>query len=115
MALLTVRSITAAGAAIARAAVSSSDTIDGSAIGDRGLVLDVNNASGGSINVTIGDPGTTPAGNPASGTPAGRVVAVPAASQRQIFVGPRNVDPATGVATVSYSATTSVTAEVYRY
>lgn len=115
MALLTVRTITAAGAAVARTAVSASDTIDGGAIGDRGVVLDVNNGSGGSINVTVGDPGLTPAGNPASGSPAGRVIAVPAGQQRQIYIGPKNVDPSTGVATITYSATTSVTAEAYRY
>lgn len=115
MALLTVRTISAAGSAVSRSAVAASDTISGSDIAERGVVLDVNNASGGSINVTIGDPGQTPAGNPATGTPAGRVVAVPAGAQRQIYVGPRNVDPSTGVATVTYSAQTSVTAEAYRY
>ena len=115
MALLAVRTITAAGAAITRSAVSASDTIDGGQIGDRGVVLDVNNGSGSSINVTIGDPGLTPAGNAAAGSPAGRVVAVPAGAQRQIYVGPKNVDPSTGVATITYSATTTVTAEAYRY
>jgi hypothetical protein len=79
------------------------------------VILDVNNASGGSINVTVGDPGTTPAGNPASGSPAGRVVAVPAGAQRDIYISPRNVDPSTGVVTVTYSSTTSVTAECTRY
>lgn len=115
MALMTVRTISTAGAAINRTAVASTDTINGGDIGGRGVVLDVNNASASSINVTIGDPGVTPAGNPASGTPAGRVVAVPAGAQRQIYVGPKNVDPATGVATITYSATASVTAEAYRY
>lgn len=115
MALLTVRSIVATGAAIARSAVAASDTIAGSVIADRGVVLDVSNASGSSINVTISDPGTTPAGNPASGSPAGRVVAVGAGAQKQIFVGPKNVDPATGFATITYSAQATVTAEAYRY
>jgi hypothetical protein len=115
MALLTVRTFQAAGGAIARIAVNSTDTISGSDIGDRGVILDVNNASGGSINVTVGDPGTTPAGNAASGSPAGRVVAVPAGAQRDIYISPRNVDPATGVATITYSSTTSVTAECTRY
>lgn len=115
MALLSVRTITTTGAAINRSAVAASDTIDGGQIGHRGVVLDVNNASGGSINVTISDPGFTPAGNPASGTPAGKVTAVPAGAQRQIWIGPGNVDPATGVATITYSAQTSVTAEAYRY
>lgn len=115
MALLTVRTITASGAAVARTAVAASDTISGNDIADRGVILDVNNASAGSINVTVGDPGQTPAGNPASGTPAGRVIAVPAGGQRQIYIGPKNVDPATGVVTITYSAQTSVTAEAYRY
>lgn len=115
MALLSVRTFSPTGGAISRIAVNSSDTIDGGQIGDRGVVLDVNNASGSSINVTIGDPGTTPAGNAAAGSPAGRVIAVPAGTQRDIYVGPRNVDPSSGVATITYSAVTSVTAEVTRY
>lgn len=115
MALLSVRTFSASGGAISRVAVNTTDTISGDAIGDRGVILDVNNASGGSINVTIGDPGTTPAGNAAAGSPAGRVVAVPAGQQRDIYISPRNVDPATGVVTITYSSATSVTAEATRY
>jgi hypothetical protein len=111
MALLTVTTVPAAGAVTALAAVASSDTISASDIGARGVVLDVNNGSGSSVTVTISDPGTTPAGN--AGT--ARTVAVAAGARKRIFVGPGNVDPSTGVATVSYSATTSVTAEAIRY
>lgn len=115
MALLTVRTFSALGGAIARIAVNASDTISGGDIGDRGVILDVNNGAGSPINVTISDPGTTPAGNPASGSPAGRVIAVPNGQQRDIYIGPRNVDPSTGVATITYSSTTTVTAESTRY
>lgn len=115
MALLTVRSQLAAGSGRTLAAVNSSDTISGSDIGDRGVILDVNNGGGGSITAIISDPGTTPAGNVAAGSPAGVVVTIGAGLQRDIFIGPKNVNPATGVATITYSGTTTVTAEVTRY
>lgn len=110
MALMTGRTIVAAGGTFSLAAVAASDTISGEFIGERGAILDVNNGSGGSINVTISDPGRTAAGN----TGTAQVVAVGAGARKQIFIGKGNVDPTTGLATVTYSATTSVTAEVYR-
>ena len=71
---------------------------------DQGTTLVVFNGSGGAITVTIADPGATPAGN--AGTPTARSVA--AGSLGFFPIGPANVDPTTGVATVTYSATTSV-------
>lgn len=115
MALLTVASVPATGNTPNLSAVNASDTISGSDVGDRGVILHVTNGGGGSINVTVSDPGTTPAGNVAAGTPAGTVVAVANGTGKRIYVGPRNVNPATGVATITYSGTTSVTAEAYRY
>lgn len=111
MALLTVTAVTAAGVVTNLVAANSSDTISGVDIGTRGVVLHVNNGGGAPINVTISDPGTTPAGNAGSA----RVVAVTNGTAKRIWIGPGNVDPVTNVATITYSAVTSVTAEAIRY
>jgi uncharacterized protein YaiE (UPF0345 family) len=67
--------------------------------------LHVRNASGGSITVTVVVPGNTEFGI-AQPDPT---VSVPAAGDRIISLRPGLVDPATGLAGVTYSAVTSVT------
>lgn len=113
MALLTVNTITSAGVTTGLAAVSASDTISGNDIGSDGIFLDVNNANAGTLTVTVSDPGTTPAGNPASGSAT--TITLATGTRKRIFVGPKNVNPSTGVATITYSPTSSVTAEAVRY
>lgn len=92
------------------AAVAASDTIAAADIGINGCLLIVNNGGGSSINVTISDPGATPMGN------AGSALAQAVANGTfGVFRIPSSaVNSSTGVATVTYSATTSVTAELYR-
>jgi hypothetical protein len=111
--LQTAVPITAAGVLAATYTPGSTDTITGADIGDRGCILEVNNGSGGSINVTIADPGYTPGGNQATSFP---VVAVAAAAKKRIKIPPaavnNTVSPAT--ASVAFSATASVTCELYR-
>lgn len=111
MALLTVTAITAAGVSTNLTAATASDTISINDIAARGVVLEVLNGGGGSITVTISDPGVTPATN--AGT--AQTVTVAPAGRKRIFVGPANVNQATGVATITYSGITSVTAEAFRY
>lgn len=91
----------------APAAVASSDTLTASDIGTNGVLLRVNNGGGAPINVTVSDPGSTGVGN--AGTPAAQAVANGTAGWFRILPG--NVNISTGLATVSYSATTSVTYE----
>ena len=106
MALITVSSVPGQTAtAVAAAAVSASDTLAAADIGTNGVLLNVINGSGGSINVTIADPGTTAVGN--VGTTAAQAVANGA--DRWFRILPGHVNAATGVATVTYSGTTSVT------
>lgn len=76
---------------------------------DQDTTLVVFNGSGGAVTVTIGDPGSTPAGN--AGTTVARSVA--AGSLGFFPIGPANTD-STGVATVTYSAVTSVRAAAVR-
>lgn len=88
-------------------AVSSSDTLTAGDIGTNGVLLRVNNGGGGSINVTVSDPGATAVGN--AGTTAAQAVANGTAGWFRILPG--NVNISTQLATVAYSGTTSVTYE----
>jgi hypothetical protein len=106
MALITVTSVPGQSkVTITPAAVSASDTIAASDIGQNGVILNVINGGGGSINVTIADPNTTAVGN--AGTTTAQAVANGTNGFFRILPG--HVNPATGVATVAYSGTTSVT------
>jgi hypothetical protein len=104
VALIPTTSISAPGlistpAALGIAAVGP-DTV---ASPDQDTTLVVFNGGGAPINVTISDPGSTPAGN--AGTTVARAVA--AGALGFFPIGPANTD-STGVATVTYSAVTSV-------
>ena len=109
MALLTAVSVTSAATTVTGAAVSASDTIAAADIGVNGALLNVNNASGGSINVTLLDPGTTDVGN--AGTAVAQAVAN--STDRWFRFSPFHVN-SSGVATVTYSGTTSVTYKLIR-
>lgn len=89
-------------------AVTASDTISGNDIAN-GAILEVKNSSGGSINVTFTDPGHTAAGN--TGTQA--AVAVAAGTTKRFKPTVALVDPVLNVVTVNYSATATVTYELY--
>lgn len=111
MALITVTAVPGqTKVAITGTAVASSDTVSANDIGDRGVLLEVINGSGGSINVTISDPNSTAVGNP--GTTSAQAVANATSGYFRIL--PQHVNPATGFATVAYSATTSITYKAVR-
>jgi hypothetical protein len=110
MALLTATSVTSTATAVTAVAVASSDTIAAADIGVNGALLNVINGSGGSINVTLSDPGTTGVGN--AGTTVAQAVANSA--DRWFRLSPQHVNSSTGVATVSYSGTSSVTCKLIR-
>lgn len=111
MANIPISAVTAAGAIFTTAglgqAAASGDTVQGV---DNDTFLVVYNGSGGSINVTVADPGRTPAGN--AGTPV--AVAVAATSFGLIPLYPSQVDPSTGLVSLTYSATASVRVAGYR-
>jgi hypothetical protein len=114
MANVPITSITAAGATFTVAgigqAAAAGDTLN--SVDDRTEIV-VYNGSGGSINVQLSDPGRTPAGSSAaSGLTV--AVAVGAATFGVIPVSPAHVDPTTGLATITYSATASVRVAAYR-
>jgi hypothetical protein len=110
MALRTATTVTTEATEVDAVAVAVSDTVDQSDIGSRGCLLQVINGSGGSINVTLADPGSTPVGN--AGTAVAQ--AVPAGEDRWFKLTQHHVDPATGVATITYSSATSVTCKLIK-
>lgn len=105
MALLSPTALAVAGTALTLAAATTSDTV--AATDD--MFLLVTNGSGGSINVTISDSGSTPAGNAASTTAR----AVGAGATRAFPLTARTNDPSTGVTTITLSSATSVTSGVF--
>lgn len=118
MAQLTVQTPTAVGieptTGTQLAAWSDPDTISSSEIGERGVIVLADNATAGSLDLRVGDPGTTPAGNSAANGYA--TVTVPAGEQRWVFVGKHNVDTSTGFAEVGASSTDAAfTVQVLRY
>lgn len=104
MALLVPQKIVAPSLTAVYSAVSASDTVAPGGL----LFLHVKNASGASINVTAVTPGNLATGAAYPDT----VVAVPAAAERLIPLPDLYADPVTGLATITYSATASVTAAV---
>lgn len=101
MALITATLVTSVGVIAAPAAVSASDTLD---VSNGRTWLEVVNASGGSINVTITVPYTVDAL-----TIGPRVVAVAAGVTKKIYIPPL-YGP---IATIAYSATATITAAAY--
>lgn len=99
------------GVASAGAAVAASDTIDASILGGRGAYLEILNGGGSSDTVTIKDFSDTPAGN--SLTSDQYTVTVANGTNKVIHLKPQQVDPTTGLITVSHSFTTSVTYKLY--
>lgn len=105
MALLSTQSITRAGlSATLGAATGGGDTF----LADRETMLRVKNTSGASITVTVVTPRTDQVGNAV----ADNTFTVPATTG-DVLAGPFPAeiynDPTTGVASITYSAATSVT------
>lgn len=107
----TAQSILTTGTTPTALTPAASDTIDASAFGPQGVVLRVI-TTGTATNVAAADPGRTPAGNPGTVT----AVACPATGVRKILVPRSAIDPATNLATVTFSgALTGVTYELDSY
>lgn len=110
MALLTATSVTSTATTVAPASpATTSETVSSSDIGVNGALLNVINASGSSITVTLSDPGTTAIGN--AGTTTAQSIAT--GTDRWFRLSPGHVNPSTGVATVAFSST-SVTYKLIR-
>jgi tryptophan synthase beta subunit len=111
VAALTAFTPTVAGVANAGAAVAASDTIDQATLGSRGVFLEIINGNASSDTVTIKDFGSTGAGN--SLTSNQYTVSVTNGTSKVIHVKPSQVDPSTGLVTVTHSVTATVTYKMY--
>jgi hypothetical protein len=110
MALRTTQSVTTVGTTPVPFTPSASDTIAGGDFGVNGVFLRVI-TTGTATNVAVQDPGVTPAGNPGTVT----ALAAPATGVRMLLIPNAAINPATQVATVTFSgALTGVTCELYR-
>lgn len=111
MAALTATVPLVAGVATPGAAVSASDTIDQGTLGSNGVLLEILNAGGSSDTVTLKDFGTTPAGNAL--TTNQYTVTVANGTNKVMVIRPSQVDPSTGLVTITHSSTASVTYKLY--
>jgi len=107
VAALTATTPVVTGTAITPPGVSSSDTIDASILGQRGAYLVIVNGNAGSDTVTIKDFGSTAAGN--SLTSNQFTATVTNGTSKAFHVKPSQVDPSTGLVTVTHSVTATVT------
>lgn len=116
MATITPTDLALAGVVRTLAAVNASDSI-ASVGNDQNVFLEVANASGGSINVTIAKKTSIGVKNvPGYGplTVADQVIAVANGAAKIIGPFPDDYIQADGSVTASYSGTTSVTAAAFR-
>lgn len=95
------------------AAVAASDTVAQSVLGPNGALLSIINAGAGTDTITISDAGTTGAGNAlASGAVTGLSVANGSVSK--VFkLTAAQVNPSTGLITITHSQPTGVTYQLY--
>lgn len=111
MAALTAFTPVVTGVANAGAAVAATDTIDQATLGSRGVFLEIINGNAASDTVTIKDFSDTTAGNP---LPSDQyTVTVVNATSKIIHIKPSQVDPSTGLVTITHSVTATVTYKMY--
>lgn len=88
---------------------TTSDTFASGSFGPTGLLMRVI-TTGTATNVAIQDPGTTGLGN--AGTPTS--LSAPATGARMLLIPRAAINPATDLATVTFSSITGATYEIYR-
>ena len=111
MAALSAITPTNAGATSVGAAVAASDTIARSIMGPKGVYLEILNGNAAVDNMTISDPGSTPSGNALTG--GTYAVSVTNGTNKIFYIKPDQVNPATGLVTVTHSVTATVTYKLY--
>lgn len=117
MGALAATTPTNSGTVTAGAAVASSDTIAQSVLGSLGAYLLITNGNASPDNVTISDSGLTPSGNAlnANGGANGAVVAdtITNGTSQIYIIRPSQVNPSTGLVTITHSVTSSVTYQLW--
>ena len=114
MAALSAITPTNTGTASTGAAVAASDTVAQSIMGPRGATLEIINAGVGVDSITISDSGLTPAGNALNLSPGGVIAASVTNGTSKVFdLSNEQVNPATGLITITHSQPTGVTYKLY--
>lgn len=108
MATLAATVPTRAGVLTPGAAVSASDVIPASALGNNGALLEILNGGGSPDSITISDSGSSPAGTPVTNYAA----SVTNATNKVFKLSPKQAD-ANGNITITHSFITSVTYKLY--
>jgi hypothetical protein len=90
-------------------AVSASDTISRTLLGNRGVYLEIINGNASPDTVTISDASTTATGGAATAISK----SVTNATSQIFKIHPRQADPSTGQVTVTHSVTSTVTYKLY--
>jgi hypothetical protein len=109
MGALAVTTPSRTGTVTSGAAVAASDTISAAIIGTRGAILEIINGNASPDSMTISDASTTPTGAAATAN----APSVTNATSKIFYIGPKQVDPATQLVTVTHSVTTTVTYKLY--
>lgn len=112
MAAIPATTPTLAGVLGSATAASASDTVDQTLLGSRGAYLQITNGGGSTDNVTITDYSATRAGSTLPSN-AFTATAVTAGAVSIIWIKPEQVNPATGLVTITNSFTTSVQYRLY--
>jgi hypothetical protein len=113
MAALAVITPTNGGVLSTGAAVAASDTIDQGVMGPNGVILEIINGNASSDAMTISDAGSTPAGNPLAGGTISNTVAN--GTSEVHYIRRSQVNPATGLVTVTHGTVPTVTYKMYAW
>lgn len=111
MAALSAITPSNAGTASTGAAVAASDTIAQAVLGQRGAYLEIINGNASSDTMSISDHGATGAGNQLSGNTI--AASVTNGTSKVFFIHPEQVNPSTGLVTITHSVTATVTYKLY--
>jgi hypothetical protein len=95
------------------AAVAASDTIAQSVMGPRGATLEIINAGAGTDTITISDNGATAAGNQLPSNALTGITIANGGASKVFDISPEQVNPATGLVTITHSQPTGVTYKLY--
>ena len=82
-------------------------------VGARGVVAEVTNSSGGSLDFRVQDPGTTPAGNAAAN--GYTTITVANGATAMVYIGPNNVDDDSLCDIGASTTNAGFTMRLYRY
>ena len=109
MAALTATTPTLTGTTTSGSNVAASDTIARSVMGPKGVYLEIINGNASPDSMTISDASATPTGAAA----AANAPSVTNGTSKIFHIKPDQVNPATGLVTVTHSVTTTVTYKMF--